>query len=214
MTAKTHEQRRDYEKGVLFESELDPDPIRQFQHWLADAEAANLLEPGAMVLATATAAGEPSARVVLLRHSGPDGFWFFTNYDSRKGRELAANPAASLVFYWDQLERQVRIEGNVERLPDAESDAYFQTRPRASQLSAWASPQSDVVTTRDALEARLSAVETRFGDGEIPRPANWGGYRVMPAAIEFWQGRQSRLHDRIRYRRDAQGAWIRERLAP
>ncbi len=213
MTAKDHDQRRDYNKQVLREADLDPDPIRQFQSWFDEAESSGLVEPGAMVLATATPSGAPSARVVLLRRTDPRGFTFFTNYDSRKGRELAANPRATLVSYWAELERQVRIEGVIEQLDSADSDAYFGRRPRGSQISAWASPQSDVVTDRETLEQRLTEVEARFGDGEIPRPPNWGGYRLVPDLIEFWQGRESRLHDRLCYRL-TKGAWTIERLAP
>ncbi len=213
MTATYHDERRDYGKSVLREVDLDPDPISQFERWFREAEASGLIEPGAMVLATATPSGVPSARVVLLRKTDQRGFAFFTNYDSRKGNELADNPRASLVFYWAELERQVRIEGVVERLPDSDSDAYFQSRPRGSRLSAWASPQSSLVPDRETLELGLTEVEARFGDGEIPRPANWGGYRVEPDLIEFWQGRSSRLHDRLRYRRQASG-WTIERLAP
>ena len=213
MTATYHDERRDYRKDILREVDLDPDPISQFECWFREAEASGLIEPGAMVLATATPSGVPSARVVLLRKTDQGGFSFFTNYDSRKGNELAENPRASLVFYWAQLERQVRIEGVVERLPESDSDAYFQSRPRGSRLSAWASPQSSLVPDRETLERTLSEVEARFGDGEVPRPPNWGGYRVAPDLIEFWQGRSSRLHDRLRYRRNQSG-WIIERMAP
>lgn len=206
--------RHEYAQRGLDEADADPDPFVQFGRWAADALAANLPEPNAMTLATATPDGRPSARMVLLRGFDPQGFVFYTNYDGRKGGELAANPWAALVFYWAELERQIRIEGAVAPVAAAESDAYFQSRPPGSRLGAWASPQSQVIADRSDLERRLAAVTARFADGPIPRPPHWGGYRVVPDSIEFWQGRPSRLHDRLRYHRVPTGGWLRERLAP
>ena len=197
----------------LLEADLRPDPLRQFEIWFADAGAAGIRLPEAMVLATATERGVPSARTVLLKGLDGGGFVFFTNYESRKGRELRENPFAALVFYWDALGRQVRVEGNVERIADAESDAYFRTRPLASRIGAWASPQSSVIASREALDERLREAAARFGGDEIPLPAFWGGLRLVPDALEFWQHRESRLHDRIRYRRRGTD-WTIERLAP
>jgi pyridoxamine 5'-phosphate oxidase len=174
-----------------------------------------LLQPDAMILATATPEGRPSARVVLLRGLDERGFVFFTNYESRKGQELAANPHAALVFFWDALERQVRVEGRVELASPAESDAYFQSRPRGSQVGAWASPQSEVLPNREALQRKVIEVEARFaGTAALPRPPNWGGFRLVPELFEFWQGQPSRLHDRLCYRRQPDETWLLERLAP
>jgi pyridoxamine 5'-phosphate oxidase len=198
----------------LRETDVDPDPIRQFRAWFAEAEAARLYQPDAMTVATATADGRPSARLVLLRGLDDRGFTFFTNYDSRKAAELAANPRAALVFYWAELHRQVRVEGRVEVVSPEESDAYFRTRPRGSQLGAWASPQSQVLDGRAVLEQLTDEAARRFEGQPVPRPPRWGGYRVVPEVIEFWQGRDNRLHDRLCYRRRADGGWEVVRLAP
>jgi len=198
----------------LSEATIERDPFRQFQGWLEAALAAPLYLPEAMTLATATPDGRPSARVVLLRGFDERGFVFYTNYDSRKGDELSANPRAALVLYWPPLERQVRIEGTVEKVSPEESDAYFQSRPRGSRLAAWASPQSRVIPDRELLERRMAELSTRFSDQPVPRPPEWGGYRVVPVSIEFWQGRPNRLHNRFRYQRLAAGGWRLERLAP
>jgi pyridoxamine 5'-phosphate oxidase len=195
------------------ETNADPDPFRQFHAWFAEAEAAGLYQPDAMTLATATPEGRPSARLVLLRGIDQRGFTFFTNYDSRKARELATNPWAALVLFWATLHRQVRVEGRVEVVSAAESDAYFQTRPRGSQLGAWASPQSEVIDGRGGLEQRVEELTRRFEGQPVPRPPRWGGYRVVPDTIEFWQGRENRLHDRLCYRRRPDG-WEIVRLAP
>ena len=197
----------------LRRSDLDPDPFRQFGRWFAEAQRAGVEAPEAMVLATATAAGRPSARMVLLKEVGPAGFTFHTNYESRKGRELGETPRAALVFYWRELGRQVRVEGTVTKAAAEESAAYFATRPAGGKISAWASRQSEVVSSRKALEAAAAEVETRYGEGEIPAPPFWGGYVVSPEEIEFWQHRDNRLHDRFRYRRASSG-WLIERLYP
>ena len=192
---------------------MDPDPIIQFQRWFENVIDANLHEPNAMILATSTSVGRPSARTVLLKGYDERGFVFYTNYEGRKAAELEANPACALLFYWGELERQVRIEGHASRLSKEESDAYFASRPRGSRLGAWASEQSQTVEDRNVLEERLKALEVEYEGREIPRPPFWGGYRVEPDSIEFWQGRENRLHDRLVYRRAAQG-WKLERLQP
>jgi pyridoxamine 5'-phosphate oxidase len=203
--------RREYTREALAEADVDADPVVQFGRWFEQAEQAGLLEPTAMTLATATPDGRPSARMVLLRGFDERGFCFYTNYESRKGVELAANPRAALVFWWGELERQVRIEGRVEPTSRSESEAYFHSRPPGSQLSAAASPQSRVIDGRATLERRVA--ELAAGTGQVPLPDFWGGYRLAHEVVEFWQGRPNRLHDRLRYRRVA-GAWKIERLAP
>jgi pyridoxamine 5'-phosphate oxidase len=208
------ERRKDHSLLTLREEDLDPDPIRQFQLWLDEAMRSVIPEVNAMALATATPDGRPSVRMVLLRGIDERGFSFFTNYESRKAREMEANPHAAMVFFWHELERQVRIEGRIERTSDEESDRYFQGRPSGSKLGAWSSPQSQVIAGRDQLEARFRELEDRYPDGSIPRPVNWGGYRLIPDAVEFWQGRPNRLHDRLRYQRRDGGEWLIERLAP
>jgi pyridoxamine 5'-phosphate oxidase len=212
MTDSIVDRRTSYERGSLDEAHAAADPFVQFRGWIDEALASTVKEPNAMTVATADAAGHPSARIVLLRGWDERGFVFFTNYESRKGREIDANPFASLLFFWDLLEREVRIDGRIERLSGAESDAYFERRPRGHRLSAWASPQSRTVADRATLEAAMADAETQFV-GDVPRPPYWGGYRVIPDAIEFWQGRRNRVHDRLVYRRSEAG-WTRERLAP
>ena len=197
----------------LLEQDVDPDPVRQFAAWFEAAAGAGIRQPEAAALATATGAGVPSARMVLVKSADEHGFTFFTNYDSRKGADLAANPRAALMFYWDALGRQIRIEGRAERIGRAESAAYVRSRPRGSQLSALASPQSRVVESRDWLEQRVAELEQRYGD-EPPTPDNWGGFVVTPESFEFWQHREDRLHDRLRYVRNGDGGWRIERLAP
>jgi pyridoxamine 5'-phosphate oxidase len=205
--------RTEYTRAGLAEVDAAPDPLAQFRAWFEEALAADLHEPNAMVLATATPDGKPSARVVLLKGFDERGFVFYTNYEGRKGREIGRNPHAALVFYWGELERQVRIEGRVGRVSERESDAYYASRPRGSRLGAWASEQSRVVGGREVLEGRIRDLEAEYEGREVPRPAFWGGYRVEPEVVEFWQGRESRLHDRISYRR-GDGGWEIERLQP
>jgi pyridoxamine 5'-phosphate oxidase len=207
------EQRQEYAQKTLSEADVLPDPIEQFDVWMREALRAECPEPTAMTLATVAADGRPSARVVLLKGFDAGGFVFYTNYRSRKADELAANGWASLVFLWKELERQVRIEGKVEKVSAVESDAYFATRPLGSRHGAWASPQSAEIPSREWLEARWHEAEQTHGE-HPPRPPQWGGYRVNPVAIEFWQGRRSRLHDRIVYRREPDGQWRIARLAP
>jgi pyridoxamine 5'-phosphate oxidase len=203
--------RKEYTRAGLEEAE--PDPIEQFRRWFDETLAAGLHEPNAMTLATAAPDGRPSARVVLLKGFDERGFVFYTNYEGRKGEELEANPNCALVFYWGELERQVRVEGRASRVPKRESDEYFGSRPRGSQLGAWASEQSRPVGGREVLEEQLRGLEAEYAGREVPRPPFWGGYRVEPEVIEFWQGRENRMHDRLVYRRSG-GGWGRERLQP
>lgn len=198
----------------LIESNADPDPIKQFARWFREAEAAGVKLPNAMTLATATKDGAPSARMVLLKGFDNEGFVFFTNYESRKGRELDENPRAALVFYWTEFDRQVRITGSVEKVSREESEIYFHTRPVDSQLGAWASKQSRVIGSREVLEEKMRELMVRYEGGEVPLPPYWGGYRLAPASIEFWQNRLGRLHDRLRYMLQQNGEWLIERLSP
>jgi pyridoxamine 5'-phosphate oxidase len=207
------ELRRDYRLGSLDEASAGDDPFALFARWFADAVAESHVEPNAMTLATVGDGGRPSARVVLLKGFDRDGFRWYTNYTSRKGKELEAHPFAALLFWFDRLERQVRVEGRVDRVPEGVADTYFQSRPRGSQVGAWASPQSQPIASREALDRLEAEAVARFGDGPIPRPPHWGGFRLAPDAFEFWQGRSARLHDRFRFEREG-AAWTRERLAP
>ncbi len=207
-------QRWEHTDHPLRRRDLADDPLEQFLRWYQEAQGSGLRYPNAMAVATATADGRPSVRMVLLRGVDERGFVFYTNLESRKGRELAENPRAALLFYWEPLERQVRIEGRVELVTSAEADAYFATRPKGSQISAWASRQSEPIDSREALERQHAEFAERFGSGPVPRPAYWGGYRVVPDAYEFWQGRPDRLHDRFRYERSADGIWVITRLQP
>jgi pyridoxamine 5'-phosphate oxidase len=205
--------RRDYALASLAESDVDADPIRQFERWFADAVSARALEPNAMTLSTATRDGVPAGRIVLLKGVDANGFVFYTDYRSRKSAELGENPLAALTFLWKEIERQVRVTGSVSRVSPQESEAYFRTRPPGSRLGAWASQQSSVIANREELETRLQEVTQRFSDGDVPLPPHWGGFRVTPDEIEFWQGRPNRLHDRLLYRRQESG-WAISRLSP
>jgi pyridoxamine 5'-phosphate oxidase len=206
--------RQNYTLGGLSETDAGDDPFALFRRWFEQALEAELPEPNAMTLATCTPDGAPSARVVLLKALDARGFTFFTNYDSRKGREMAANPRVALCFLWQPLERQVRIEGTVEKVTPEESDDYYAHRPLGSRLGAWASAQSAVIPGREFLEKKHAELMAKYPDGYIPRPPHWGGYRVLPTAIEFWQGRPSRLHDRVLFTRQPDATWKKERLAP
>jgi pyridoxamine 5'-phosphate oxidase len=206
--------RKDYRLRSLDENDVAADAIDQFSHWWNEAIKSEIDEVNAMTLATASKAGVPDARIVLLKGYNKDGFVFFTNYESAKGKELAENPKASLVFFWKELERQVRIEGDVEKISDAESDEYFHSRPEGSRIGAWASPQSTVIANRNVIEENAVKFTKQFTQQHIERPTHWGGYIVKPYAIEFWQGRSNRLHDRLKYRLQPGGDWKIERLAP
>jgi pyridoxamine 5'-phosphate oxidase len=205
--------RKNYDRAELTEAVAHTDPLKQFELWLNDAIASGAPEPNAMTLATVASNLRPSTRIVLIKGLDARGPVWFTNYDSRKGVELAGNPYAALQFHWVELERSVRIEGIVEKISAEESDAYFHSRPLGSRIGAWASPQSEVVASREVLEANEAAFSHRFAD-HPPRPPHWGGYRLRPDNWQFWQGRRSRLHDRLRYSLRADGSWLRERLAP
>ncbi len=208
------EKRMEYTRGVLDEESAGGDPIALFQRWLKDAIDNEPMDVTAMTLATSSPDGRPASRIVLLRGVDEGGFVFFTSYESRKAEELAANPNASLTFFWPTLQRQVRVEGHVTKTTRQESETYFATRPRGSQIGAWASLQSQVLPNRDQLEAQVAELEQRFKGGDVPCPPNWGGYLVTPKVIEFWQGRESRLHDRLRFTQQPGDVWLIERLSP
>ncbi len=206
--------RREYAHMVLHEHDLDPDPIEQFGAWYRDVEEVSLHEATAMTLATTDREGHPSARIVLLKGFDERGFVFYTNYNSQKGRELVENPHAALLCYWSNFDRQVRVRGSATKLSHEESSQYFRTRPRGAQIGAWASEQSRAVASRDALERSFADIDKKFRNQDVPCPSHWGGFRVAPVSIEFWQGRENRLHDRFRYSRQGDGDWAIERLAP
>src|SRR5471030_795544 len=206
--------RQDYTAASLSETTINANPIKQFDTWFNEAIEAKLPEPNAMTLATATHDGRPSARIVLLKGFDADGFMFYTNYLSRKGKEITKNPLGAITFFWGELERQVRIEGTIEKLSKEESDKYFQSRPKGSQLGALASPQSQEIPNREILESRMTQLETEYADKDVPKPSFWGGYILKPRMIEFWQGRSSRLHDRILYKKIDNKNWKKVRLAP
>jgi pyridoxamine 5'-phosphate oxidase len=214
MNSSIADIRRDYAAQTLLEAEVATHPIEQFDRWWQQVKASAIDEPNAMTLATASADGMPNARIVLLKGFDSEGFVFFTNYESYKGKQLEENPRACLVFFWKELERQVRITGLVRKIDAAESDAYFGSRPEGSRLGAWASPQSQVIPGRSWLDQHFEEVKNSFSGKPIERPPHWGGYRVQPVIVEFWQGRPSRLHDRIQYSLEESGEWKRERLAP
>ncbi len=206
--------RVDYNQGQLLETEVDPDPIRQLERWLKEAMEAQVVEPNAMCIATVDESGYPDARFVLLRGLDERGLVFYTHAHSAKGRQLSHNPRACAVFWWDALQRQVRVQGTVEPVSDAEADDYFASRPRGHQLAAWVSPQSQPIPNRQVLEERMAQMERRYEGQPVPRPPYWVGYRIVPQRIEFWQGRPNRLHDRLLYTRQPDGTWRIERLAP
>ena len=214
MRSNIQDLRKDYTADTLLEKAIQGDPIEQFKAWFDQALQADVPEPNAMTLATADRNGKPSARIVLLKGIGQDGFVFYTNYQSHKGKELEENPQAALVFHWHQLQRQIRIEGRVQMISEEASTTYFQSRPKGSQIGAWASPQSQAIKSRELLEGNVQRLEEKYKDVEqLPRPLHWGGYRVIPDKIEFWQGRSSRLHDRIQYVKEGM-KWKVSRLAP
>lgn len=213
MPSTISDLRKEYTLNGLDAGDVSPNPIAQFTRWFDAALSAGVPEPNAMHLTTVTAEGRPDGRIVLLKGVSEAGFVFYTNYESRKGRDLIERPVAALTFFYPELERQIRIEGRVETVSADESDAYFNSRPRGSQIGAWVSQQSSVIASREVLEARQHDLEVQFADQSVPRPPHWGGFRVTPDALEFWQGRPSRLHDRIRYRLD-EGSWVIERLSP
>lgn len=206
--------RKDYQLQTLSEQEVSPDPIQQFTKWWEEAVQSEIDEVNAFTLATSSLQGKPSARIVLLKGYDKRGFVFFTNYESAKGNELAKNPQASMVFFWKELQRQVRIEGSIEKVTPGESDEYFSSRPAGSRIGAWASPQSKIITNRTEIEKNAEKYQAQYADGNIPRPPYWGGYRLKPLQIEFWQGRANRLHDRIQYTVQKDNSWKIERLAP
>ena len=214
MNLSISDLRQNYTLAGLRETDASRDAIAQCATWFQQALDADLKEPNAMTLATLSPDGFPTARIVLLKHFDTNGFVFYTNYKSNKGQDLERNPRAALVFWWAELERQVRIEGTVERISDRDSDEYFNSRPRDSQLGAWVSSQSEVIADRQVLEQKFSQLQQQYANKNIPRPTHWGGFRIIPAKIEFWQGRPSRLHDRLRYRSLEGGDWLIERLSP
>ena len=214
MDTRIADLRKEYTFQGLSETDAKGNPFEQFKIWFDQALAAKLPEPNAMTIATATLDGKPSARMVLLKDYDERGFVFYTNYNSHKGKQLEENPWGAIVFWWAELERQVRVEGRVEKVSDAESQEYFHSRPIGSQLGAWVSEQSQVIESREVLEQRLQQLKEKYENQEVPRPPHWGGFRVIPDAIEFWQGRPSRLHDRLLYRRGEDGSWTIQRLAP
>ena len=205
--------RKDYIQGVLSEQDILPDAIQQFEKWWSEAIASEIEEPNAMTLATINEQGFPSARIVLVKDISEQGFSFFSNYNSDKGQQINAQNRGALLFFWKELERQVRIEGTIEKLSDADSDAYFASRPRGSRIAAWSSPQSEIIADRSVLDQRAAEFEEKFQNQDVPRPPHWGGYLVRPLSIEFWQGRSSRMHDRLKYIKEGNG-WKIERLAP